>query len=492
MDAVELVGLDIAANDAVELLASDPSTARALFDGVPAARLLARARAGRDERDLLVADTKSQPAFTFDAIVANVCGTTNAVARVRSAIARQARAASVEGPIAADDTTIATLVFAVAIAPSPDASQAAAFVESTTKGLQVAAMMEIAQSMEALRQGATSYDARLMQPDPRGALFEACVRLGASAHFGPVPASRLLDASRKLQRAGFVLLKPGPALFPPAIDAELPRRARRMVALDRPTLEELSKRDPRDLAATIARIDQTRINLKDTQPPQQGGPLSLRLDTLLADVAALVKHPGALVLAVAPNVPETTTQGPGSSPQAGTPGSARPSWLPHDWDSPQAAVSLAVALEKGNTTVPRAFALVQRGGDAALDAIGAEMLNTEAHPFASAAFAEILARRARARDVTRLITYFAIAPEPSLAARTLSACTAPELPSMLRRWLESMLPQDGSSVPRRSEPTSSAARVSAYVEALRPHRALFEAVRPLLERIESTPPRSPR
>ncbi len=482
MDAVELVGLDIAANDAVELLASDPSTARALFDGVPAARLLARARAGRDERDLLVADTKSQPAFTFDAIVANVCGTTNAVARVRSAIARQARAASVEGPIAADDTTIATLVFAVAIAPSPDASMAEAFVESTTKGLQVAAMMEIAQSMEALRQGATSYDARLMQPDPRGALFEACVRLAASAHFGPVPASRLLDASRTLQRAGFVLLTPGTALFPPAIEAERPRRARRMVALDRPTLEELSKRDPRDLAATIARIDQTRINLKETQPPQQGGPLSLRLDTLLADVAALVKHPGALVLAVAPNVPETTTQ----------PSSARPSWLPHDCDSPQAAVSLAVALEKGNTTVPRAFALVQRGGDAALDAIGAEMLNTEAHPFASAAFAEILARRARARDVTRLITYFAIAPEPSLAARTLSACTAPERPSMLRRWLESMLPQDGSSVPRRSEPTSSAARVSADVEALRPHRALFEAVRPLLERIESTPPRAPR
>ena len=45
MDAVELAGLDIAANDAVELLATDASTARALFDGVPAARLLARARA---------------------------------------------------------------------------------------------------------------------------------------------------------------------------------------------------------------------------------------------------------------------------------------------------------------------------------------------------------------------------------------------------------------------------------------------------------------
>jgi hypothetical protein len=463
MDAVELAGLDVAANDAVELLASDPSTARALFDGVPAARLLARARAGRDERDLLVADTRSQPSFTYDAIVANVCGATKAVSSVRAAVARQARAASVEGPLAADDATIATLVFAVAIAPSPDASMAEAFVESTTKGLRVAAMMEIAQSMDTLRQGAISYDARLMQPDPRAPLFEACVRLAASARVGPVPAARLLDASRRLQRAGFVLLKQGPSLLPPSIEAELSRRGRRMVALDRPTLEALAKRDPRELAATIARIDGTGAE----------GPSSMRLDTLLADVATLVKHPGALVLAVAANVPEAAAQA----------SSSRPSWLPHDWDSPQAAVSLALALERGNATVPRASALVQRGGDTALDAIGAEMLEVEAHPFASAAFAEILARSARARDVTRLVGYFAIAPDPSLAARTLSACAAPELPSMLRSYLESMLPQDGSSVPLRSDPTSSAARLSACIDALRPYRVLFDAVRPLLDRI---------
>ncbi len=475
MDSVELAGLDIAKGDAVELLASDLSTARALFDGVPAARLLARARAGRDERDLLVADTKSQPSFTFDAIVANVCQLPPAIARVRAAVARQARAASVEGPIAAEDVTIATLVFAVAIAPSPDASMAEAFIESTTKGLRVAAMMEIAQGMESLRQGASFYDARLSEPDPRGALFEAYVRLAALARVGPMPASRLLDASRRLSRAGLALLKSGPALYPPAIDAELPRRSRRMIAVDRATLEALAKRDPRELAATLARIEP--VNLRDTSPPNTGplsSSLALRLDTLLADVAALVNHPGALVLAVAGTPPDTSTQ-PDSS--------ARPSWQPHGWDSPQAALTLASALERGNATVPRAYALVQRGGDAALDAIGAEMLSVEAHPFASAAFAEILARRARARDVTRLITYFAIAPEPSMAARTLAACGAPELPSMLRSWLESMLPQDGSSIPLRSEPTSSSARLSACIEALRPHRVLFEAVRPLLERI---------
>jgi hypothetical protein len=249
-----------------------------------------------------------------------------------------------------------------------------------------------------------------------------------------------------------------------------------MVAVDRATLEAVTQRDPRELAGMLARIEP--VNLRDTSPPNSGV-LSLRLDTLLADVATLVKHAGALVLAVAPSTPDA-----GAQPES----SARPSWQPHGWDSPQAAITLASALERGNATVPRAYAFVQRGGDTALDAIGAEMLSVEAHPFASAAFAEILARKARARDVTRLITYFAIAPEPSLAARTLAACSAPELPSMLRSWLESMLPQDGSSVPLRTEPSSSSARLSACIEALRPHRALFDAVRPLLERIG---PRSP-
>lgn len=332
-------------------------------------------------------------------------------------------------------------------------------------------MLELAQMMQTFREGVAPYDARLTEADPRGPIFEACIRLTASARIGPMPVVRLVDASRKLSRAGLALLKPGPALFPPAIEADLTRRSRRMVAVDRPTLEALAKRDPRDLAGTIARIEP--VNLKDTSPPGTG-PAALRLDSLLADVATLVTHAGVLVLAVVPNVPDTGTQ-----PEP----LARASWHPQDWSSPHAALMLASALERGNATLPRAYALVQRGGDAALDAIGAEMLNVEAHAFASAAFAEILARRARARDITRLITYFAIAPEPSLAARTLAACNAPELPMMLRSFLESMLPQDGSQVPRRTEPTSSAARLSQCIQALRPHRALFEAVRPLLERI---------
>ena len=470
VEAVELAGLDLGASDSVELLASDPSTARALFDGVPAARLLARTRVGRDERDLLVADNQSRPTFTFDVIVARVCQSPAAVWRVKQAIARHARAASMEGALPAQDATIATLVFAVAIAPSPDASMAEAFVESTTKGLQVAAMLEIAASIEGVRHGAIAYDARLDTPDPRGALFETCVRLASSASAGPIPASRLLDASRRLYRAGLAtpLLKAGPALYPPNIDADLSRRARRMTALDRGPLEALAKRDPRELAAAVARAEAAQ---------RDAGPSSgLRLDSLLADIASLVKYPGEIVLSIAlPPPPDGSADAEANS--------TRPSWQPHEWGSAEAAQDLATALERGTATVPRAFALVQRGGDGALDAIGAEMLRIEAHPFASAAFAEIVARRARARDVTRLVTYFAIAPDPSLAARTLGACSAPELPSMLRTWLESMLPQDGTSIPFRNDPASSAARLHACIRALRPYPSLYEAVSPLLERI---------
>ena len=77
---------------------------------------------------------------------------------------------------------------------------------------------------------------------------------------------------------------------------------------------------------------------------------------------------------------------------------------------------------------------------------------------------------------------FPLVAKPPAGAGALATYRLDDV-GMLRSWLESMLPQDGSSVPLRSEPTSSSARLSAYVEALRPHKALFDAVRPLLERI---------
>jgi len=140
------------------------------------------------------------------------------------------------------------------------------------------------------------------------------------------------------------------------------------------------------------------------------------------------------------------------------------SWLPSDLGSVEAASRLAAALERGATTAPRARSVILRGGDPALDAIGAEMLDAAAHPFASAVFADILGRASRERDVVRLVSYFAIAPDVATAAHALATSTAPEVPSMLRAWLESILPAD---VPR-------------CVAALAPYPHLYAAVKPLL------------
>jgi hypothetical protein len=165
------------------------------------------------------------------------------------------------------------------------------------------------------------------------------------------------------------------------------------------------------------------------------------------------------------------------------------SWMPTSWASPDAAAVLANALERGHTTLPRLRGILARGGDPALDAIGAEMLRVAEHPFASAAFAEVLARTGRTRDVMRLVTYFAVAPDPSRAATALGACNSPELPNVLHAWLTSMLPNDGALAPHGEDPiTSSAARLSACVSALRPFPHLYASVRPLLERVTEAPP----
>ncbi len=469
------VGIDIAAGDQVELLSADLSLARALFDGVPVARLLARARVGRDERDLAAPAEGGRVSFTFDALLVRVCSASVvATDRVKVAVARQARAASVEGPLAASDATIATLVYAVAIAPDPDASMAEAFLESTQTGLTLKAAETIGAYVEKVGEAAAAYDARVRSVDPRGALFEACVRLATRAVVGPMPASRLFEAARRLYRAGLAspLLRPAASpLYPQGIDAEMPRKLRRMVSLDRAPLEALTSRDPRELAAALARLEGARESSAEIQ--------LLRLDSLVADLTVLLGHAGAPALAV--KVPEP-------EPLA-APDSARPSWQPHDWSSREAAEALATALERGTTTLPRAYVLVQRGGDAALDAVGAEMLRVDAHPYASAAIAEILARSQRPRDVMRLVTYFAVAPDPTIAARTLSACGAPELPGVLRAWLEAMLPHDGTAVPFRDDPhTSTAGRVTACIAALKPYPNLYGAVSPLLDRVSNPPP----
>src|SRR5690606_30540331 len=138
---------------------------------------------------------------------------------------------------------------------------------------------------------------------------------------------------------------------------------------------------------------------------------------------------GALLL-VATREPRSQREAPPIPPA---------SWAPVDLDASETAVTLAAALERGSLTAPRARSLLIRGGDQALDAIGKEMLNVAAHPFASAVFAELLAPFARERDVVRLVTYFAIAPDPSAAAHALSLCNAREVVcTVLKAWLETM------------------------------------------------------
>jgi hypothetical protein len=187
---------------------------------------------------------------------------------------------------------------------------------------------------------------------------------------------------------------------------------------------------------------------------------------LTTTVASLVHHHGALVAFVK------------LEPRQSHDGQSVPasSWMPTDLGSRDAAMRLAAALERGATTAPRVRSVILRGGDAALDAIGAEMLRVAAHPFASAVFADILGRASRERDVVRLVSYFAIAPDVATAAHALAVCTAPEVPTMLRAWLQSLAPDSNADAEQ------GASRVASCIAALVPYPHLHAAMKPLLSK----------
>ena len=311
---------------------------------------------------------------------------------------------------------------------------------------------------------------RLRLSDLRPLFFEVAVRFSAARVSGPWPASRVLDSARQLRASelGLDLLHPSDAALYP-VEWDAPKAARRMALLERTHLDALVAKDPREIAQTIARAEHTDGKIA-------------HVDTLIADLTQLLAHPGALIL--------STLSPPQAADMAAIPSERPMSWAPTGW-SPDAALALADSLEKGALTLPRAHAVVARGGEPALDAIGAEMLRVQKHPFASSAFADLLAKSARPRDVMRLVTYFAVVPDPQFAAPALGACLSPELPTVLVAWLSSMLPADGAPAPPGEDPaTSSGARLSACVGALRPYPMLYAAVRPLLSRVSSAPPPS--
>jgi hypothetical protein len=469
-------GEELRTADGAQWLVADVSLARALFTGVPTARLLARTRLASEEEDLCAAPLATTPHSRWDALMRALLGnSTPLFERVWKQVARQSRAASDEGPLVSAKGVIAILVYASAASSDPDASMAEAFSKPEEP------LVLDPQVIRAI----ASFEPRVLSrpPDPRIALFEACVRLAARAFAGPWSIERIADASAQLWSSDAKLalvdrsIEP---LYPCDLEAEIPAGHRRMFRLERSGLERLVARDPRELAAIVART--AHDVARDSH-----------LDSLLADLARLLAHPGALLLAAPLLDPvsdneslgllEESEESPGSDPPRLT-----PSWLPTQWSGDAGAV-LADALERGATTQPRVRAAVSRGGESALDAIGAEMLRVEAHPFASAGFAEILARSARARDIVRLVTYFAVAPNPAPAARALSLCASPGLAGMLASWLEAMLPHDGALAPNGADPiTSSAARLRNCIASLAPYPQLYRAVRPLLSRVTEPPP----
>jgi hypothetical protein len=462
------------AEDEVELTVVDLGVARALWEGVPIGRLLARIRLHRDERDLIDLDQRASGLdfadASWDIAIARILGSAPAALdRIKRAIARHALAAFDEGGLAATDEAIAALVYAHLSSPDADASPAEGAAESLAID-------------EAVRVACVRLDERLGRPegDRRAAPFEACLELARRGASPAWPLSALRQALGVIaavaetdlhDSGGYPSLKDVPdvvlaasvPLYPWSESEDVPVYDRRSCLLDRPRLERAVLRPERDLAAIVARASSRHPGLP--------------FGKIVADVRAILNKHGALILNVV-REPKSHRDPPRIPPA---------SWQPIDADAVETAVTLAAALERGAITVPRARSLLIRGGDIALDAIGKEMLNVAAHPFASAAFAEILAPFARERDVVRLVTYFAIAPDPKTAAHALGMCNAREVVvTVLRNWLETMLPADGA----RAEPGSDAGvRIASCVAALEPYPWLSEAMRSVVSRTE---PRSSR
>jgi hypothetical protein len=405
------------AEDEVELAVVDLGVARAFWEGVPSARLLARVRLDRDAMD---ADQEGAAFGTqsgWDVLLARLCGKApSSLDRVKKGVARHARAASDEGALRASDARVAALVHTFLSAADADASPA--------EGAALAHDLE-----EPVRRACSSFDRRLgrVTADRRAAAFEACLELATIQSALP---ERFDVVAREL---GDGLVASATELYPWG-ESDVPKDDRRACLLGRGALE-------RAIGASA---------------PHRRGRFA----------APLLARRGELVLFVVIE-PNVTSSVPPIDPS---------SFLPTDFAAPDAARRLAVALERGATTIHRARAIVMRGGETALDQLGEEMLHAAAHPYASAAFAEILARAGRERDVVRLVGYFAIAPNPVAAARALSMSPARELPTVLRGWLESMLPGVEGGDDATDDPSASArARLSACIEALAPYPNLQAA-----------------
>src|SRR5688500_7783464 len=99
-------------DDLVALVVVDLGVARAYWEGVPAARLLARTRLHRDEHDLVDLEERASGRdfadASWDMSLARILGGSSpSLDRIKKRIARHARAASDEGALAASDPALA-------------------------------------------------------------------------------------------------------------------------------------------------------------------------------------------------------------------------------------------------------------------------------------------------------------------------------------------------------------------------------------------------
>ncbi len=451
-----MTDLGVGAEHQVELLIVDLSRARAFYEGVPSARLLAR-----------VARSRESDQDAWGALLVRLTGGDHAsLERVRRALSAHARAAADEGPLDTPDGVVAALVLAVAH-ESGDASLGETF-SATRPGKRLESEHPNGYALYDDRLGTSGVDLRIP-------MFEACVRLAAIASAGPWSSLKFAEAASQLADAevgGAWRREEEARFFPYGIDSA--GGGAKMARIAREPLDVLLARDPHELAFAIGRADRAHGRTHE----KKGS-----LDKFVADLGKLLTRSGALIIAA--TLPDPDADGP-SIPSRFP--SERPSSIPVDWSLPDVAAQLADQFERGQINGARIRNLVSRGGEPALDAIGAEMLNVPLHISASAAFAEILARSGRPRDVIRLVTFFAITPDPDGAAKQLNACGAPELPSVLRAWLEAMLPSDGTSA---QSGESSAERLQACVASLAPYPHLYAAVRPLLVRVSEAPAAAP-
>jgi hypothetical protein len=416
-------------DDEVALTAVDLGVARAFWEGVPAARLLARIRLHRDAHDLVdLAERATGADFddaSWDLSLAGILGASPAALDlVKRRVARHARPASDEGPLPASDPALAALVFASLSGSDEEASPA--------EGVAEAGPVD-----DSVQRACARLDDRLARADLRAPVFEACLELAQRGHATPHLLGDLRAALDALGDAPAIVA--ASAHLYPRGEEDVPNADRRACLLERSDLER-----------TLLRPDLLRRSMPAATT------------AIVSDATTLVTKGSLLVVAL--REPRSMRERPRLPPA---------SWFPEDLGSPEAPMALAAALERGATTAPRVRSLLMRSGDAALDAAGKEMLLVQAHPFASSVFAEILATASRERDVIRLVTYFAIAPDPAPAAHALSLCTARELPAALRGWLESNLPRE---------------RLAACLEALAPYPNLYEAVKPLLPKVSQPPP----